>query len=141
MADGDDVVALGAGMVETPCFFGDGAGEEGFHYGKPGADWCEVGHHFGAEIVVFDAFFVGHDCGLGGDAVSAGVLTGGFLAFGAAGAGGFFGVRAVGCELFGRYGHLVLLLVGRFSRLNFSGILLPTIRFDQTEMELEWDCL
>ena len=32
MADGDDVGASRAGVVETPLFLGDGTGEEGFHF-------------------------------------------------------------------------------------------------------------
>ena len=95
MAHGDDVVALGAGVVETPGFFGDRTGEEDFH----GADGGEVGHHFVAEGVVFDAIFFGHHGGLTGDAVAAGVLAGAPLAFDGAWAGGGLGVDAVGCEL------------------------------------------
>src|SRR5580693_2371205 len=66
MADGDDVVALAAGVVETPGFLGDGTGEEDFH----GADGGEIGYHIAAEFVVFDAILFGHDGGLRGDAVT-----------------------------------------------------------------------
>ena len=45
-----------------------------------------------AEVVVFDAVFFGHDRGLSGDAVSAGVLAGGLFALDGAGTGGFFGI-------------------------------------------------
>jgi hypothetical protein len=76
MTDGDDVVSLSPDVVEAPGFFGYGAGEEGFH----GAYGGETGDHFVAEIVVFDAVFFGHDRGLRGDAVAAGVLAGSFLA-------------------------------------------------------------
>jgi len=97
VSDGDDVVALGAGVVEAPRFFGGGGGVEGFHF----ADGGEFGDHSLGEAVMGDAVFVGHDGDLGGEGVAAGVLGGtGFAGFSAR-AGGFGGVRAVGGEALG----------------------------------------
>ena len=95
MADGYDVAGLGAGVVETPGFFGYGTGEESFHR----TDGCEIGHHVGAEFVVFDAIFVGHDGGLRCDAVAECVLAGLFFTVGCVGSCGVLRVGAIGCLL------------------------------------------
>jgi hypothetical protein len=74
MAESLDIFALRAGVVETPGFFGDGTGEEGFER----ADGGEIGRESGAKGIVPDAIFFGADGGLGGDTVTEGVHAGFF---------------------------------------------------------------
>jgi hypothetical protein len=61
------------------------------------ADGREIGYHFGAESIVSDAVFFGHDRGLSGDAVTAGVLAGSFAAFRRDGAFAELRIGAIGC--------------------------------------------